>query len=77
VIRGACSVIREEGEFMKEEAPVTTARTKMGTTLLMPPPVILQRGGKRLKRKGMGFALLQQSAKSAKKRGVREGVRGS
>jgi hypothetical protein len=45
--------------------------------LLTPPPAFLQRARRRLKSKGMRFALLQQSAKSAKEREVKDGVWGS
>jgi hypothetical protein len=46
-------------------------------TLVTAYPRFLQRGGKWLKGKEMRFALLQQSAKSAKEGGVRDGAWGS
>ena len=67
MIRGTRSVIREEGELKKAEASATTARTKIGTMLLMPPRVNTQRVGKRLKKKGICFALVHPSRIGVKK----------
>ena len=46
MIRGARSVIREEGDVKGAEAACRTVRAEMGMTFLMTVLRFLQRGGK-------------------------------